>query len=298
MSRVAIVTGGASGIGRALGTALVRRGDLVVLADVDGDAAAQVADQLRAAGPGTATAAAVDVRDADAVAALVTGTAERHGRLDLLFNNAGIGIGGPAEELALAHWDRTLDVNLRGVVHGVHAAYPLMVRQGHGHIVNTASLAGLLPSPGSAPYATTKWAVVGLSLSLRAEGAPRGVRVSVVCPGGVDTPILDKGMPADLPRVPSLEGVDTRALITRFSGGRLYSADALADDVLRGMDRNRAVIVAPRQARVMWRLMRLSPSLVLRVWAAMAARGPGGSGTVRAPAPAPTAEVSREPASR
>jgi NAD(P)-dependent dehydrogenase (short-subunit alcohol dehydrogenase family) len=292
MSRVAIVTGGASGIGRALGAALVRRGDRVVLADVDGEAAAAVAEQLTAAGPGVATAAAVDVREADAVASLVSGTAERHGRLDLLFNNAGLGIGGAAEELDLAHWDRAIDVNLRGVVHGVHAAYPLMLRQGYGHIVNTASLAGLLPMPGSAPYATTKWAVVGLSLSLRAEGAARGVRVSVVCPSGVDTPILDKGMPADLPRVPSVEAVDARAMITRLSGGRLYSADTLAGDVLRGVDRNRPVIVAPRQARVMWRLMRLSPSLVLRVLAAAATRGPEGSTAGSGPVPVPTAEVS------
>ena len=292
MSRVAIVTGGASGIGRALSAALVARGDRVVLADLDGAAAEDVAKRLRAGGPGTATAAAVDVRDAGAVTALVTGTAERHGRLDLLFNNAGLGIGGPAEELSPAHWDRTLDVNLRGVLHGVQAAYPLMLRQGHGHIVNTASLAGLLPMPGSAPYATTKWAVVGLSLSLRAEGAARGVRVSVVCPGGVDTPILDKGMPADLPRVPSVEGIDTRAVITRSSGGRLYAADALAADVLRGVDRNRPLIVAPRQARVMWRLMRLSPSLVLRALAAIAARGPEGTTAARRAAPVPTAEVS------
>ena len=288
MSHVAIVTGGASGIGRALGAALVRRGDRVVLADVDGAAAAEVAQQLDAAGPGGATAATVDVREADAVAALVSGTAERHGRLDLLFNNAGLGIGGPAEELAPAHWDRTIDVNLRGVLHGVQAAYPLMLRQGHGHIVNTASLAGLLPMPGSAPYATTKWAVVGLSLSLRVEGAGRGVRVSVVCPGGVDTPILDKGMPADLPRVPGAEGRDARALVTRASGGRLYSADALAADVLRGIDRNRPIIVAPRQARVLWRLMRLSPSLTMRMQAAMTARslvdGRAGGATATAPA--------------
>jgi NAD(P)-dependent dehydrogenase (short-subunit alcohol dehydrogenase family) len=291
MSRVAIVTGGASGIGRALGAALVARGDRVVLADVDGAAVEEAAERLRAGGPGTATAAAVDVRDADAVASLVTGTAARLGRLDLLFNNAGIGIGGPAEELSPAHWDRTVDVNLRGVLHGVQAAYPLMLRQGYGHIVNTASLAGLLPMPGSAPYATTKWAVVGLSLSLRAEGAARGVRGSVVCPGGIDTPILDRGMPADLPRVPTAEAVDARAVITRFSGGRLYGADALAADVLRGVDRNRPLIVAPRHARVMWRLMRLSPSLVLRVLAAMAARGPEGTTAPGRPVPPPTAEV-------
>jgi NAD(P)-dependent dehydrogenase (short-subunit alcohol dehydrogenase family) len=291
MSRVAIVTGGASGIGRALGAALVRRGDHVVLADVEGPAAVEVAEQLTALGPGTASAAALDVRDAAAVAALVTDTAERLGRLDLMFNNAGLGIGGPAEELSLAHWDRAIDVNLRGVVNGVHAAYPVMLRQGAGHIVNTASLAGLLPTPGSAPYGTTKWAVVGLSLSLRGEAAPHGVRVSVVCPGGVDTPILDKGMPPDLPRVPTREVTDVRAVITRYSGGHLYSADALAADVLRGVDRDRAVIVAPRQARVMWRLMRLSPSLVMRLGAAMTARDsatrPTGTGQSAHPARPP-----------
>ena len=81
---------------------------------------------------------------------------------------------------------------------------PVMVRQGDGHIVNTASLAGLLPAPGIAPYSATKWAVVGLSLSLRGEGAAKGVRVSVVCPGGVDTPILDKRTPGDLPPGPAL----------------------------------------------------------------------------------------------
>jgi NAD(P)-dependent dehydrogenase (short-subunit alcohol dehydrogenase family) len=291
MARVAIVTGGASGIGCALGAALVRRGDQVVLADVEGTAAAEVAQQLTAMGPGAASAAPVDVRDAAAVAALVTDTAGRHGRLDLMFNNAGLGIGGPVEELALAHWDRAIDVNLRGVVHGIHAAYPVMLRQGHGHIVNTASLAGLIAPPGMAPYATTKWGIVGLSLSLRGEAAPRGVRVSVVCPGGVDTPSLDKGMPPDLPRVPTMEASDTRAMITKLSGGRLYSADALAADVLRGVERNRALIVAPREARLKWRLMRLSPSLLMRLGAAMAARNsaafPGGS----AVAPTPRTEA-------
>ncbi|MCV2488675.1 SDR family oxidoreductase [Geodermatophilus sp. YIM 151500] len=296
------MTGGASGIGRALGAALVRRGDDVVLADVDGGAATDVAEQLTALGPGTASAAGIDVREAAAVTTLVTGTVDRRGRLDLMFNNAGVGMGGPAEELTLAHWERAIDVNLRGVVHGVHAAYPVMVRQGSGHIVNTASLAGLLPAPGSAPYGTTKWAVVGLSLSLRGEGAARGVKVSVVCPGGVDTPILDKGMSPDLPRVPGAEGVDARALVTRMSGGRLYSADALALDVLRGVDRNRAVIVAPRQARIPWWLMRLSPSLLMRLGAAMAARDPDlvriRRGRVAAPRTDVTAEELPHPAER
>jgi len=177
-------------------------------------------------------------------------------------------------------------------VHGVHAAYPVMLRQGHGHIVNTASLAGLSPMPRGGPYATTKWAVVGLSLSLRAEGAPRGVRVSVVCPGGVDTPILDKGMPPDLPRIPSADATDTRAVITRASGGHLYTADALAMDVLRGLDRNRAIIVAPRQARMVWRLMRLSPSLVLRLFAFMTEPDSGTPSAGRRPVPRPRPQES------
>ncbi|WP_245900279.1 SDR family NAD(P)-dependent oxidoreductase [Geodermatophilus normandii] len=269
---MAIVTGGTSGIGRALSAALVRRGDRVVLTGTEDAAAVQVAEQLTASGPGAASAAALDVRDAAAVDALVADTAARYGRLDLLFNNAGVGIGGPVEELSLAHWDRAVDVNLRGVVHGVRAAYPVMVRQGHGHIVNTASAAGLLPNPGFAPYAMTKWGVVGLSLALRGEAAHRGVRVSVVCPGGVDTPMLDKGMPPDLPRVPTVEALDARTVITKLSGGRLYDPGALAADVLRGVDRDRAIIVAPRQARVAWRLMRLSPSLFMRLARLVAAR--------------------------
>jgi NAD(P)-dependent dehydrogenase (short-subunit alcohol dehydrogenase family) len=258
----------------------------VVLTGVDGAAALDVAEQLTAMGPGAASAAALDVRDPAAVAALVTDAAERYGRLDLLFNNAGIGMGGPVEELSLAHWNRAIDVNLRGVVHGVAAAYPVMLRQGSGHIVNTASLTGLLPNPGFAPYATTKWAVVGLSLALRGEAAGTGVRVSVVCPGGVDTPMLDKGMPSDLPRVPTMEAVDVRAVIAGLSGGRLHGAGALAADVLRGVDRDRAIIVAPRQARVMWRLMRLSPSLLVHLSAAMTVwdRDAGSTGSRAVPA--------------
>ena len=265
MARVAIVTGGGSGIGRALADALVRRGDVVVVADINGAAAAATASGLRGAGPGTASAATVDVRDATGVAALVDAAVDQHGRLDLMFNNAGIGIGGPVEELTCAHWDRIIDVNLRGVVHGVQAAYPIMVEQGFGHLVNTASLAGLVPNPGTVPYVATKSAVVGLSLGLRMEGAAKGVRVSVVCPGVVDTPILDAGMPADLPTVPSLARSDSRALFNKVSRGRLMRPEALAAQVLRGVDRNKAVIVAPRQAQVLWWLMRMSPALAMRL---------------------------------
>jgi NAD(P)-dependent dehydrogenase (short-subunit alcohol dehydrogenase family) len=274
---VAVVTGGGSGIGVALGRALVRRGCDVVLADLDAPAAVAAADLLTAEGPGTAVASPLDVADASAVQGLIEATAARHGRLDWLFNNAGIGLGGEPEELTLAHWERCIDVNLRGVLHGCHAVYPIMKAQGFGRIVNTASMAGLGPGPGhAAPYNTTKFAVVGLSLSLRSAGAAFGVGVHVVCPGAIETPLLDK---LDVPGLvtPPSGRLDVRAFM-RATGMKTYPADRLAEDVLRGVRRNRAVIVAPWQARVAWRVLRLSPRLgdalgkrVTRTWRELAA---------------------------
>ena len=110
-----------------------------------------------------------------------------------MFNNAGIVWGGDTELLTLDQWNAIIDVNIRGVVHGVAAAYPQMIRQGHGHIVNTASMAGLTAAGQITSYVMTKHAVVGLSLALRSEAAAHGVGVLVVCPSAVETPILDKG---------------------------------------------------------------------------------------------------------
>jgi NAD(P)-dependent dehydrogenase (short-subunit alcohol dehydrogenase family) len=260
--RVAFVTGGASGIGRALCGALVARGARVVVADINASGAAAVARELSGRGPGSATSLSLDVADAMGFERAVGGVHAEAGRLDLLFNNAGIGIGGPVEELTLAHWERALDVNLRGVIHGVRAAYPLMHQQRFGHIVNTASLAGLLPFPLGVPYAMTKHAVVGLSVSLRSEAATYGVRVSAVCPGVIDTPILDAEGPPDLPRTSSAGR--GRELFRHSNRGPAYPPEKLAEDVLRGVDRNRAIIVAPRRARTAWLMNRIAPRLVER----------------------------------
>jgi NAD(P)-dependent dehydrogenase (short-subunit alcohol dehydrogenase family) len=262
VGKIAIITGGASGIGLALGRALVRRRAEVVLADVNGEGVARAAHTLTAEGPGTAEGVELDVADAAAVNEVVQGTHGRHGRLDLLFNNAGIGVGGEPEELSLAHWERAIDVNLRGVLHGCHAAYPLMKEQGFGHIVNTASLAGLGPGLGTTgPYNTTKYAVVGLSLSLRGAGADAGVRVSVVCPGLIDTPILDRTDVPGLPTPPSVAGVDVRSFMHKTGMKRSYPPERLAEDVLAGLAKNRPIIVAPREARMAWLALRLSPRL-------------------------------------
>ena len=245
--RCAIVTGGASGIGRALGAALLAAGAHVVLADLDGEAAETAAADLaagRATGrPGSVRGVALDVRNRAQVQAVVDDTIHERGRLDYLFNNAGVSLCGETHLLPPEHWDRTIDVNLRGVVNGVIAAYPHMVRQGHGHIVNTSSGAGLVGPPLTAPYATTKHAVVGLSTTLRPEAALHGVRVSVLCPGAVDTPILDSVPAADLP--PAAPGTLSGREFLGMLGVRPTGADRVAALALRGVARNRAIIVAP-----------------------------------------------------
>ena len=143
-----------------------------------------------------------------------------------MFNNAGIAWGGDTELLTLDQWNAIIDVNIRGVVHGVTAAYPVMLRQGHGHIVNTASMAGLTAAGQITSYVMTKHAIVGLSLALRSEAVPRGVGVLAVCPGAVETPILDKG---------AIGGFVGRDYFLRGQGMKTaYSADRLARDTLQG----------------------------------------------------------------
>jgi NAD(P)-dependent dehydrogenase (short-subunit alcohol dehydrogenase family) len=248
---VSVVTGGGSGIGRAIATELARRGSHVVVADLDGSRAKQVAGELG----DRASAAEVDVVDAEAVRALVTDTTERHGRLDVMVNNAGVAIGGLLEELDERHWTKALDVNLRGVVNGVSAAYPVMLAQGSGHILNTASLAGLIPAPAMLPYTTTKHAVVGLSTALRAEAASRGVRVSVVCPAFVDTPLLDEVYAAPA----SFGGGSSVRSRVRMVQPRFLTPEVVAARAVEGLARNRAVIPVGWLAHALWRLNRFAP---------------------------------------
>jgi NAD(P)-dependent dehydrogenase (short-subunit alcohol dehydrogenase family) len=218
--------------------------------DIDAASAEKVAKEIG----GSARHARLDVRDADAVKRLVEGV----GRVDFMFNNAGIGVGGEVQELSVAHWDRIIDVNIRGVVHGVQAVYPQMVARGGGHIVNTASMAGLAAAPLLTPYAMTKHAVVGLSTSLRIEAAAYGVRVSVLCPSAIETPILDTDNPKDLPALKWKP--DLRKFLTEISGTP-YPVEKLASETLDAVEANEGVIVIPGRARVGWRVSRWVPSM-------------------------------------
>jgi NAD(P)-dependent dehydrogenase (short-subunit alcohol dehydrogenase family) len=249
--RVALISGGASGIGAAIAQRLAAGGAHVVLADLDLDGASQRARELA----GQAEAVPLDVTDAAACAALVDELEDRHGQVDVLVCSAGLAVGGPAEELAPELWRRPVEVNLLGTINLVAPLYPRMVARGTGDIVAIASLAGLAPAPLLAGYGASKWGVVGLAESLRREGRRHGIRVTTVCPGATDTPLLRTGGRggAVSPRV------DPVAYLEAL-GGPTLPVDKVADAALRGM--RRGGVVTPGAAAVVWRLQRFTPRLV------------------------------------
>jgi NAD(P)-dependent dehydrogenase (short-subunit alcohol dehydrogenase family) len=262
--KVAIITGGASGIGAALAKELARAGAEVVLADRQVDLAESVADAIRTGG-GRASAAELDVRSLPAVSGLVERTAARAGSVDFFFNNAGIGVGGEMDGYEPRDWDDVLDVNLRGVAYGVQAAYPVMIAQGSGHIVNTASMAGLVAAPGEGSYTATKHAVVALSRSLRIEAKRHGVRVSALCPGAIRTPILTGGKYGRN----NFAGVSDDKLLEMWARFRPMDVDVFARKAARDIARNEAIIVYPAWWKLFWYVDRLSPALSERLWEAI-----------------------------
>jgi NAD(P)-dependent dehydrogenase (short-subunit alcohol dehydrogenase family) len=241
-----VVTGAASGIGYAVSDALLQAGAVVFLADRDRKTLASAMERL-GAHVGRVHSAHVDVTDQRQVQQVIQDAASRHGRLDFLFNNAGIGGTMPIGEATLEHWRRLIDVNLWGVIYGVHAAIPIMRRQGGGHIINTASLAGLIPFPFQALYCTTKYAVVGVSESLRFELADDGIHVSVVCPSDVATRIYGTPIIGERKEVkPPPHAIP---------------AEEAAQTILAGVANKESIIVLPELARQLWRQYRSPEAL-------------------------------------
>lgn len=248
--RVAVITGGGSGIGRATARLFAREGAHVHVADRDEARVRAVTEELA----GSATAHVLDVTDAEAVAALadkVTGG----GRVDIVMNNAGIGHAGPTAETPLEDWRAIVEVNIMGVVHGVHAFVPKLLAQGgRADIVNTASMAGLVPVAQMAPYVMSKHAIVGLSEALHAELAPQGIRVTALCPGVIDTAIVaESTMRGDL--------VAAAPKAVDFYRKRGASPDVVARDVLHTLTKRHRIITASPRWQVMpaWVVQRMSP---------------------------------------
>ena len=261
--RVAIVTGGGSGIGQGLVRAIAARGAAVVACDISAQRIELIRQEVESAG-GTIDGIPLDVTDAEAVAEVVRGTRQRHGRIDYIFNNAGIAVGGEVRNVELEDWQNVLKVNLDGVIHGVVSAYPIMVEQGFGHIINTASIEGLAPFPSTVSYVASKHAVVGLSTSLRIEGADLGVKVSVVCPGYIKTRIFEDS---------KFVGMDVQKEIEQVPNWFGITPDECAKRILRGVDRNRAIIPITPMAWMLWMAMRVSPDSVIALMRRQLRRG-------------------------
>ena len=242
--RVALVTGGASGIGRCLAERLVRAGATCVIADLNGDLVRETASALGCHG------VALDVRDVARVEAVVDDITRDHGPIDMLFNSAGITRAGETHLLGYDDWKDVIDVNLYGVVNCVHVVYPQMVGRRAGQIVNIASIAGLFPAAGQVSYVASKYAVVGLSHALRAEAACHGVKVTVVCPGIIDTP-MTRNLSVKSEKGSRIEGLIPKGI----------PVERCADDILAGVEDNDATILVGGLARSLYALNRASPWL-------------------------------------
>lgn len=252
--KISIVTGGAAGIGKATAEAFAKRGATVIIADIDGEGAAKVAEGINAQG-GCAESVRVDVSNLDSMRALVHGAHERYGQLDYIFNNAGIGMLADLRDMTFDDWHRILGINLHSVIYGTKLAYDIMAQQGFGHIINMSSGSGLFPSPMRTGYNTTKFGVVGLSQALRPEAAMVGVNVSVVCPGVVKTSIFNKADAPNFDRQKFLKQLE------RVKGQTTEEAAAL---ILRGVDSNKGIITLSRLVSILWAFYRLSPALYER----------------------------------
>jgi len=249
---VCIVTGAGSGIGEKLAEFLTKAGAKVVFGtDINEERLNSVKTKLY-----NFQAVKHDVTDYKGFQNLINDIVKKYGKLDFIFNNAGIGISGEAHELSFEQWKKILDINLYGVVNGSYPAYKQMVKQGHGHIVNISSVLGFFPLPLEAPYVTSKFGVLGLSLALRVEGALKGVKVSAVCPGLIKTAIFDN------PNV----NINMRKFLDIVEREMKSSAtpEECARDILLGVSKNKAVIPITSGAKKLHLAMRFFPKLMLK----------------------------------
>jgi NAD(P)-dependent dehydrogenase (short-subunit alcohol dehydrogenase family) len=250
--RTVLVTGAGSGIGRATALLAARRGADLVICDVDEAGLAQTEATARGLGR-TVRAQRVDVADRAQMREL----ADAVGAVDLLVNNAGVGLAAEFLDTPLEEWDWIVAINLMGVVHGCHFFVPKMVERGAGgHVVNISSMAGYLPSPGLSAYSATKFAVLGLSEALREELAPHGIGVTAICPGVINTPITRSTRAFGAAADPAWRERATAAFERRN-----YGPEKVAVNILKAVARGRTVAPISPEAHVGYALKRTSPRL-------------------------------------
>ncbi|MBZ6283432.1 SDR family oxidoreductase [Streptomyces olivaceus] len=261
--QLVLVTGAGNGIGRSTALAFAEAGARVVAVDRDAEAAARTAELSRLIGASAAWAETVDVSDETAMEALAARVAAEYGVVDVLVNNAGIGLSGSFFDTTPEDWRKVLDVNLWGVIHGCRLFGRQMAERGQGgHIVNTASAAAFQPSRALPAYGTSKAAVLMLSECLRAELAGQGIGVTAICPGLVNTRIAAT---AHFTGVDPDEEKRLRRRTARLYGMRNYPPEKVADAVLEAVVRNRAVVPVTPEARGARLMSRLAPGVLRRL---------------------------------
>ncbi|MFD3704132.1 SDR family oxidoreductase [Nocardia sp. NPDC058658] len=243
--KVAIVTGGGAGIGAALAAALAAAGAKVVVSDLDAAAALAVSEQINAAHPGSTVGVGADAADTAAITGLIA-LAQRHfGPVDLYFANAGI-VGAPGLDVTEDDWDRSLEVNLRAHIRAAKLLVPQWVERGAGYFISTASAAGLLTQIGSATYSVSKHAAVGFAEWLSVTYGDNGIRVSCLCPMGVNTKLLYAGRDSG----DELGAAATRAVV---SAGDVLEPGEVAEIVLAAVDAEQFLILPHPQVLDMYR---------------------------------------------
>ena len=254
--KITVVTGGGSGIGKALCEKLARLGATIILSDINPESVAKVVADIRAAG-GQAEGQTLDVTDYEAFKKHIAETVATHGQLDYIFNNAGIAISAEFRDMELEHWRKVLDVNLDGVFHGSLLAFKQMVKQGFGHIVNLSSVEGMVPFPTTGSYVVSKYAVLGLSQTMWVEGHSLGVKVSAVCPGFIKTPIFD---------VCQMVNIDRDKIMSQYETFQKFgiTPEKCADVILKGVAKNKPIIPVTGLAHIMWRMARLAPVTLMK----------------------------------
>lgn len=258
--RTVFLTGAASGIGRQMTRELIARGDWILACDLDAGRLAAIAEHDGWPSE-RVERLAFDVRDPEAWQSAIDDLVARRGPIDVLMNIAGALKPGYVHELSPKEIDLHLDVNAKGLMYGSQLAAAQMVKQGQGHIVNIASMAALAAVPGIALYTASKWAVRGFSLAMARELAPLGVRVSVICPDAVQTPMLDLQL-------------DYREAALTFSGPKPLTAEEVCRAVCeQALEKHRLEVIIPWNRGVVAKLTSFMPSLAARVLPGLTAKG-------------------------
>lgn len=253
-----LITGAGSGIGRATALHFARHGAVLLLCDLNAQAVAASADEALRSGAAAADTYQVDVSDWDDMQALAAKVRKQHGALDILVNNAGVGMGGDFLSTTIDDWQWVLSINVMGVVHGCKLFLPDMVAAGRGHVVNIASAAGYYAAPDMTAYSASKHAVMGLSESLRSEMADRGIGVSAICPGIINTGIIASS------RMRGSTG-EAQAKIGDFYRRRNYGPDKVAEAIEGAILHNRAVVPVSPEAWALYGAKRFTPAALERM---------------------------------